>query len=237
MRGAQVFGGDVSGDGGESGADEPFIDKCRYLLEDAVLLDHVRGLVDGAGEHRLPVQGRRFLFELADIDEVGVVDEGEGTLGGDEFDDLIEVLIGVGEADDVLDVLDAEFANLFAELLGVVDGVMGSGFEHPLLRFGTRGGADDGDSGEAAGELHEDGADAAGGSDDEQGCRLRCGVAISPASVGMRRRSKSSSQAVMEVSGRAAASAKESVRGLWPTRRSSTRWNSLLVPGRVMVPA
>ncbi len=103
---------------------------------------------------------------------VGIVDEGEGALGRDEFDDLIEVLIGVGEADDVFDVLDAEFANLFAEFLGVIDGVMGSGLEHPLLRFGTRGRADDGDSGEAAGELDEDGADAAGGSDDEQGAGL-----------------------------------------------------------------
>ena len=118
--GAQVFGGDASGDGAESGVDESFIDKCRYLFEDAVLLDHVRGLEDGAGEHGLPVQRGGFQFELADIDEVGIVDESEGALRGDEFDDLIEVLIGVGEADDEFDVLNAELANFFAELLGVI---------------------------------------------------------------------------------------------------------------------
>ena len=214
-----------------------------------MLLDHVRGLEAGAGEHGLPVQGGGFGLELVDVEGRGVVDEGEGALRRDEFDDLGEVLIGVGEADDEFDVLDAEGADLFAEFLGVIDGVVGSVLEHPLLRFGTRGGGEDGDSGEAAGELHEDGADAAGGSDDEQGGgrlfstfaqRLGgCGQLFASQlfAKGMRRRSKSSSQAVMEVSGRAAAWAKESERGLGPARRSSTRWNSLLVPGRRMEPA
>ena len=51
--------------------DEAIIDKRRYLLEDAVLLDHVGGVEDGAGEHGLPVQGGGFRFELADINEPG----------------------------------------------------------------------------------------------------------------------------------------------------------------------
>ncbi len=66
----------------EGGADESFIDKCRYLFEDAVLLDHVGGLEDGAGEHGLPVQGGGFGLELADVDEGGIVDEGEGVPAG-----------------------------------------------------------------------------------------------------------------------------------------------------------
>ncbi len=53
----------------------------------------------------------------------------------------------------------------------------------------------------------------------------------------MPKRSNSTSQAVIEVSGRAAAAAKSSVFGLRPTMRSSTRWNSLLVPGRTIEPA
>ena len=169
---AEVCGVDASGGFAEGGVDEAFIDKCRYLLEDAVLLDHVGGLEDGAGEHGLPVHGGGLWFEFAEVDESGIVDEGEGALGGDELDDLVEVLISVGEADDVFEVLDAELANLFAEFFGVIDGVVGSVFENPLLGFGTRSGADDGDSGESAGELDEDGADAAGGSDDEQRVRL-----------------------------------------------------------------
>ena len=51
------------------------------------------------------------------------------------------------------------------------------------------------------------------------------------------RRSNSPSQAVMVVSGSAAASAKESLRGFAPTMRSSTRCSSLFVPGRWLLPA
>ncbi len=51
------------------------------------------------------------------------------------------------------------------------------------------------------------------------------------------RRSNKISQAVMLVSGKAAACANDSVLGLAPTMRSSTRWNSELVPGRPIEPA
>ena len=50
-------------------------------------------------------------------------------------------------------------------------------------------------------------------------------------------RSWNASQAVIEVSGIAAACAKSSFFGLRPTMRSSTRWNSLLQPARVTSPA
>lgn len=51
------------------------------------------------------------------------------------------------------------------------------------------------------------------------------------------RRSNNPSQAVREVSGSAAASAKESVPGFRPTMRSSTVWKRELVPGRSIAPA
>lgn len=51
------------------------------------------------------------------------------------------------------------------------------------------------------------------------------------------KRSKSSSQAVMVVSGRAAAWAKSRLFGRCPAMRSSTRCSSLLLPGRVISPA
>ncbi len=50
-------------------------------------------------------------------------------------------------------------------------------------------------------------------------------------------RSNSNSQAVMEVSGSAAACANDSDFGLLPTMRSSTRWNCELVPWRRIEPA
>jgi hypothetical protein len=41
---AQILGGDTPFGGGEGGVDESIIDKFRYLLKDAMLLDHVGGL-------------------------------------------------------------------------------------------------------------------------------------------------------------------------------------------------
>jgi hypothetical protein len=51
------------------------------------------------------------------------------------------------------------------------------------------------------------------------------------------RRSSSNSQAMIEVSGKAAACANDSNFGFLPTMRSSTRWNSELVPWRRIEPA
>ncbi|MNV63817.1 hypothetical protein D3C71_1564300 [compost metagenome] len=51
------------------------------------------------------------------------------------------------------------------------------------------------------------------------------------------KRSNSSSQAVIAVSGSAAACAKSSDLGAWPTMRSSTRCSWLFVPGRAIEPA
>ena len=56
-------------------------------------------------------------------------------------------------------------------------------------------------------------------------------------SASRRMRSNISSQAVMLVSGSAAASAKSSDAGLRPTMRSSTSWYWALLPLRVMSPA
>ena len=52
-----------------------------------------------------------------------------------------------------------------------------------------------------------------------------------------RSRSNSASHAVSAVSGSAADAAKSSVRGFSAAIRSSTVWNSLFAPGRVMLPA
>ncbi|NYF29004.1 hypothetical protein [Microbacterium sp. JAI119] len=51
------------------------------------------------------------------------------------------------------------------------------------------------------------------------------------------RRSNRLSHAVMTISGSAAASATDSVRGAWPTMLSSTRWNRAFVPERSICPA
>lgn len=51
------------------------------------------------------------------------------------------------------------------------------------------------------------------------------------------RRSNRLSHAVMTISGSAAASATDSVRGAWPTMFSFTRWNRAFVPERSICPA
>ena len=51
------------------------------------------------------------------------------------------------------------------------------------------------------------------------------------------RRSNSASQAVIDVSGRAAASAQSRLCGLAATIRSSTRWSCEFAPARAMLPA
>ena len=49
---------------------------------------------------------------------------------------------------------------------------MGAEIEAPFLRFRPDRGSDDGEAGEAAGELDQDRADAAGAADDQQGARI-----------------------------------------------------------------
>ncbi|HEY2191212.1 MAG TPA: hypothetical protein VGH76_02765 [Actinomycetospora sp.] len=51
------------------------------------------------------------------------------------------------------------------------------------------------------------------------------------------RHANSDSHAVIVVSGSAAASAKDSVRGIGPTMRSSTAWNCAFAPCRAIEPA
>ena len=66
---------------------------------------------------------------------------------------------------------------------------------------------------------------------------MRMALAAPDTGRRMSSRSNIASQAVSEDSGSAAAAAKSSDFGFRPTIRSSTRWNSELVPDRLMVPA
>jgi hypothetical protein len=63
METAQVGGIDGTDMLAQRGAEHAGIDQGGHVLEDAMLGDHVRCLVDGAGEHQLPVQRDRLALE------------------------------------------------------------------------------------------------------------------------------------------------------------------------------
>ncbi|OLG51205.1 hypothetical protein BXO8_05240 [Xanthomonas oryzae pv. oryzae] len=97
-----------------------------------------------------------------------VVDQGQLSLRGEYLDQLGKVLVGVGEAGEVLHLGDADPLQAFAQRLAVVDHVMCAECVHPLLGFRARGGTDHGQLGQRARQLHQDRANAAGRTDHRQ---------------------------------------------------------------------
>jgi hypothetical protein len=124
-------------------------------------------------------------------------------------------LVGLVQADHVVDGRQAQARDFGGQRQAVVDHVVGAQFLHPGGRFRTRGRADDGHARQLPRQLHQHGADAARRADHQQGLAVRLLSRLSC------RRSNSNSQAVMAVKGRAAAG-KVQAGGMWPTMRSST---------------
>src|SRR5262245_15840095 len=82
------------------------------------------------------------------------------------------MLIGEGEARDQPDWRYPELLDLLLHRLGMIDHGMRAEIETPFLRFRPRRGGDDRKPGEAAGELDQDRADAAGAAGDQQRARI-----------------------------------------------------------------
>ncbi len=100
-----------------------------------VLLDHVLGLVQRAGEHELPVHRQRFALERHDIEMLRVIDQRELALWPQHFDDLREVRIGVGQADDVIHRVELKLFQLQGKGSRMVDDMMCPEFADPGLGF------------------------------------------------------------------------------------------------------
>ena len=95
------------------------------------------------------------------------------------------VLGSAREAGDVLELWDTDGFELRLHRLRVIDDMVGAKLAAPLASLRAGGGGDDGESGELASQLDEDGADAAGAADDEDRCRCwYCGVGGSGVKTG-----------------------------------------------------
>ncbi|CAE6954804.1 conserved protein of unknown function [Ectopseudomonas oleovorans] len=170
---AQVGGVDAAEVLAQGGAQHATVDQAGHALQQAVLLDHVLGLVQRAGEHQLPVQRQALALEFHHVQRLhGVVDQRQAALGLQRLDQLLVVLLGLGQAGDVGHLADADARQFLAQRLAVVDHVVGTQFAHPGLGLRARCGADHGQAGQAASQLGEDRADASGGTDDQQGLVL-----------------------------------------------------------------
>ncbi|MNZ94598.1 hypothetical protein D3C78_1137110 [compost metagenome] len=117
------------------GLDDPLVDQRRYLFQQVVLLDHVLGLVQRACEHELPVHRQRFALERHDIEMLRVIDQRELALWAQHFDDLREVRIGVGQADDVIHRVELKLFQLQGKGCRMVDDMMCPEFADPGLGF------------------------------------------------------------------------------------------------------
>ena len=62
MRSSQTGRVDGSEPFGHRRSQHAFIDEASHLGEQMVLLDHIRGLIEGAAEHKLPVYGHALLL-------------------------------------------------------------------------------------------------------------------------------------------------------------------------------
>ena len=132
-----------------------------------MLLDHVLGLEQRAGEHELPAEAERLGLDTVDVYFLRIVDYGNVAAGLDQLDNGREMTLGAVERGDIAGS-DAKLLHLRNQRLPVVDHHIGPHFSHPVDSVLTRGGGDDGEVGQFLGQLDEDRADTAGCADDEQ---------------------------------------------------------------------
>jgi hypothetical protein len=192
------------------GANAPGIDEFGDLIQKPVLGLHVSGLKQRPGEHELMVNGDALGPEDKKIGRFAI-DESDASSRRDQRGE-----IGYDAADrrrrkDERGAAQTERCDLRPERLFVVDDMVSAHVPRPFYRLGPRGGCDDRKIGQLPRELDRDRAP---GSES----RAAPGTGFATSS-----RSNIASHAVIEVSGKAAAAGKPSVRGLRPTIRSSTR--------------
>ncbi|MNQ69315.1 hypothetical protein D3C85_839040 [compost metagenome] len=99
---------------------------------------------------------------------LGVVDKRQLALRCQCFDELIEVLVGLGQAGDVGHLRQALTLELLGQRLAVVENQVGAQFAYPSLGLWARGGTDDLQARQLAGQLREDRAHSAACTDDQQ---------------------------------------------------------------------
>ena len=152
----------------QRGFQYPAVNQLCYAGEQLVLGDHVGGLVHRTGEHQLPVQREGFALHGHHVEGLGIVDQCQVTLWLQRFDQFGEAAVGVGQADDVADLADADALELFGNRAGVIDHVVSPQVLDPCLGLRARGAADHSHLRELACQLGEDRAYPTGCADNQQ---------------------------------------------------------------------
>ena len=104
----------------------------------------------------------RLALENADVEFCGVVDQAVFSLRRDDVGQRLVMLLGVGEARDQADLWAIQLLDLLFHRPGMIDHGVGAEIETPFLRLRPGCGGNHIEAGEAAGELDQDRADAAG---------------------------------------------------------------------------
>ena len=110
------------------------------------------------------------LFCISGVNSTGAAhadDQADPALRPDDRRKARKVRCRIGEAEDVVDLRDAERSHLRREIARVIDDSIGAELLDPLRRFRPRCGGNDAQAGELLRELDRDRSDAAGGTDQQ----------------------------------------------------------------------
>ena len=109
-----------------------------------------------------------FALERHHVQNRQIVNQAELTLGRDHLQNLRQMLLGVGQAQHDVYLRQPDGGQLRCHGLAMVDHMVGAQGLHPLAGFRARGGADDGQAGQAPCQLHQHRAHPAGRTDHQQ---------------------------------------------------------------------
>ena len=112
------------------------------------------------------------------VERLGIVDQSEPSLRGDQFGDVGCMLLGMRGREDESGSTDAELGNLWRERTRVVDDVVSPKPFNPLLGFRPRGGGDDDEIRALSSDLDGDRPNPTRTTDDED--RRRPGYGLPP---------------------------------------------------------
>ena len=171
MHRLQIGGIDRRQSPGQRRADFAVVNQRCHRIQNLALLIHVGRAVDRPREHQLVVDRHRLALENHDIECLGIVDQSEPSLWGDQFGDVGDMLLGMCGRKDESGSTDAEFGDLWRERTRMVDDVVSSKPSYPLLGFRSRGCGDDGEVRALSRDLDGDRPNPARATDDED--RLR----------------------------------------------------------------
>ena len=108
----EIVGADEPGICGHCRAQQAHIDQIGDLVEKSMLQDHIRRLINRAGEHQFPVDRDTLALQPDDVEHVRIVDQSKLALRRKPRLYPRKVFVGCGETGDLLNVRNFQFAQL-----------------------------------------------------------------------------------------------------------------------------